>query len=104
MNWKLELHELIESTMAFANEIKRGQPIPLPDALGTVEQALADTLTPIPPPTMIAPAVLPVSQREEIRERVSIFKAHQERMTREREEYYLQVKARMLAPVDPNPR
>jgi hypothetical protein len=103
MNWKLEVHELIESTMAFANEIKRGQPIPLPVALGTVEQALADTSTPIPPPAMIAPTASLVSQREEIRERVRIFKAHQERMTREREEYYLQVKARMLAPVDPNP-
>ena len=99
MKWKLELDALIESTMAFAKDIKRGQPIAgLPVAMRTAEQALADTSTPIPPPTTI----LPVSQRDEIRQRVSSFKTHQEKIAREREEYYLQVKASMLAPVDPS--
>jgi hypothetical protein len=103
MKWKLELDALIESTMAFAKDIKRGQPIAdLPVAMRTAEQALADTSTPIPPPTTIAPTVLPASQRDEIRQRVSSFKTHQEKIAREREEYYLQVKARMLAPVDPS--
>jgi hypothetical protein len=98
MKWKLELDALIESTMAFAKDIKRGQPIAdLPVAKRTAEQALADTSTPIPPPTTIAPTmVLPASQR------VSSFKTHQEKIAREREEYYLQVKASMLAPVDPS--
>ena len=104
MKWKLELDALIESTMAFAKDIKRGQSIAgLPVAMRTAEQALADTSTPIPPPMTIAPTVvLPVSQRDEIRQRVSSFKTHQEKIAREREEYYLQVKASMLAPVDPS--
>ena len=50
MKWKLELDALIESTMAFAKDIKRGQPIAdLPVAMRTAEQALAETSTPIPP-------------------------------------------------------
>ena len=105
MKWKLELDALIESTMAFAKDIKRGQPIAdLPVAMRTAEQALADTSTPIPPRTTIAPTVvLPASERDEIRQRVNNFRAHQEKMAREREDYYLQVKAKMLALVDPNP-
>jgi hypothetical protein len=99
MNWKLELDALVESTMAFVRDIER-QSIPdLPVALRTAEQALADTSTPIPLPTAITPA----SERDEIRQRVSNFKAHQEKMARRREDYYLQMKAKMLAPADPGP-
>ena len=102
MNLKQELDALIESTMAFANDVKRRQPIPdLPVAIvaiRTAEQALADTSKPITAPATIAPAVRPASESDEIRQRVNNFRAHQEKMTREREDYYLQVKARMLAP------
>jgi hypothetical protein len=99
MNLKQELDALIESTMAFANDVKRRQPIPdLPVAMRTAEQALADTSKPITAPATIAPAVRPASESDEIRQRVNNFRAHQEKMTREREDYYLQVKARMLAP------
>jgi hypothetical protein len=114
MNWKHELDALIESTMAFANDVKRRHPIPdLPIAMRTAEQALADTSIPIQPPITITPAhqalpidapsfdLWPVSESDEIRQRVSNFKAHQEKMAREREDYYSQVKAKMLAPVDP---
>jgi cytochrome c556 len=101
MNVRQELDALIESTMAFANGIKRRQPIPeLPVALRAAEQALADTAKRIPAaPIPITPTAWPGSERDEIRQRVSNFKAHQEKMAREREEYYLQMKARMLAPV-----
>jgi hypothetical protein len=100
MDWKRDLDALIESTMTFVKDVKQRQPIPdLPVALRTAEQALADTSTPIPPPTTIAPTASLASQREEIRERVSKFKAHQEKLAREREDYYLQMKTRMLAPV-----
>ena len=86
MNWKQEIDALIESTMAFARDVNR-QPIPdLPVAMGTA-----------------APIVRPTSERDEIRQRVDNFKAHQEKIAREREDYYLQVNAKMLAPVDPNP-
>jgi hypothetical protein len=93
MNWKQELDALIESTMAFARDVQR-HPIPdLPVAMRTAEQALADTSKPIPP----TPTVWPTSERDEIQQRVNNFKAHQEKMAREREDYYLQIKARMLA-------
>src|ERR1700737_3795809 len=93
MNWKQELDALIESTMAFARDVQR-QPIPdLPVAMRTAEQALADTSKPIPP----TPAVCPASERDEIQQRVNNFKAHQEKLAREREDYYLQIRARMLA-------
>jgi hypothetical protein len=100
MNLKQELDALIASTMAFANDVKQRHRIPdLPVALRAAEQALADTSKPILPTVTITPAGWPSSERDEIRRRVSSFKAHQEKMTREREEYYSQVKARMLAPV-----
>ena len=93
MNLKQELDALIESTMAFANDVKQRQRIPdLPLALRAAEQALADTSKPMT-------TVWPVSERDEIRQRVSNFKAHQEKLAREREDYYSQMKARMLAPV-----
>ena len=103
MDWKRDLDALIESTMAFVKDVKQRQPIPdLPVALRTAEQALADTSKPIPPPITIAPTDSLALQRDEIRERVSSFKKHQEKMARDREEYYLQVRVRMLAPVDPS--
>ena len=103
MDWKRNPDALIESTMAFVKDVKR-EPIPdLPLALRTAEQALADTSKPITARATVAPTVWPASERDEMRQRVSNFKAHQEKMAREREDYYLQVKARMLAPVDPNP-
>jgi hypothetical protein len=95
----MKLDALVESTMALARDIER-QPIPdLPVAVRTAEQALADTSKPTPLPAAITPA----SERDEIRQRVSNFNAHQEKMAREREDYYLQMKAKMLAPVDPDP-
>jgi len=98
---KQEVDALIESTMAFAKDVSRRQPVAdLPVAMRTAEQALADTSKPIPPPATIVPTMLPASERDEIRQRVSNFKAHQEKIAREREDYYLQVKARMLASVD----
>ena len=98
MNLKQGLDALIESTMEFASDLKRNQPIPdLPDAMKVAEQALADTSKSVTPPATLSP----VSERDEIRQRVKNFKAHQEKMAREREDYYLQMKAKMLAPVDP---
>jgi hypothetical protein len=98
MDWKLELDALIENTMVFANHVKR-KPVPdLPIAMKTAEQALAATPKPVGPPANITPIVLPTSERDEIRQRVSKFRAHQEKMAREREHHYLQVKARMMPP------
>jgi hypothetical protein len=99
VNWKLELDALVESTMAFARDVERRRITDLPVAFRTAEQALADTSKSIP----LAAAITPASERDEIRQRVSNFKAHQEKMARQRENYYLQMKAKMLAPVDPGP-
>ena len=83
-----------------ANDVRRRQSnLDLPVALRVAEKALADTSKPIPLPITITPAAWPASERDEIRQRVKNFKAHQEKMAREREDYYLQVKARMLASV-----
>jgi hypothetical protein len=92
MDWKLELDALIENTVAFANHVKR-KPIPdLPVAMKTAEQAPQ----PVAPPVTITPILLATSERDEIRQRVSNFRAHQEKVAREREHHYLQVKARMM--------
>jgi|ERR1700726_3025571 hypothetical protein len=96
MDWKPDT--LIENTMAFANDLKR-QPISnLPDAIRTAEQALADTSKPIPLPSTFAPMTWAASERDEILQRVNNFKAHQQKVAREREDYYLQIKAKMTAP------
>ena len=92
---KQELDALIESAMTFAREVGR-QPIPdLPVVLRTAEPALAERLKPIPRPATITPIASPASERDEILQRVTNFKAHQQKMAREREDYYLQMKARM---------
>jgi hypothetical protein len=98
MDWKLELDALIENTMAFANQVKR-KPIPeLAIAMKTAEQALAESPKPVAAPANNTPVAFPTSERDEIRQCVSRFRAHQEKMVREREHHYLQVKARMMPP------
>jgi hypothetical protein len=103
MDWKLELDALIESAMAFAKDVKTQSISDLALVVRTAEQALADTSKPIPLPSAIMPMTRSTSERDEILQRVSNFRAHQEKMAREREGYYLQTKARMLAAIDPNP-
>jgi hypothetical protein len=56
-----------------------------------------------PLPAAVAPMTWLTSERDEILQRVSNFRAHQEKMAREREDYYLQAKAKMLAAIDPIP-
>jgi hypothetical protein len=99
MNWKLEFDALVESTMAFARDVGPRPTPDLPVAVRIAEQALAETAKPFP----VRVAIMPTSERDEIKQRVSKFKAHQEKMAREREGYYLQMKAKMLAPVNPDP-
>jgi cytochrome c556 len=96
MDWKPD--RLIESTMALANDVKR-QPISnLPAAIRTAEQALADTSKQIPLPSTFTPMTWAASERDEILQRVNNFKAHQQKVAQEREDYYLQIKAKMTAP------
>ncbi len=102
MDWMLALDALIESTMVFAKDVK---PKPISDlalVVRTAELALADKTRPIPRPAAITPMTRPTSERDEILRHVSNFRAHQEKMAREREGYYLQARAKMLGLVDPN--
>src|ERR1700704_2505079 len=94
---KNELDALIESTMAFARDVNRK---PIPERAGDLsatERMFAPTPEAVEHHTPIPSIVLPLSERDQIRQRVNDFRAHQEKMKREREEYYSQVKARMTA-------
>jgi hypothetical protein len=79
-NWKNDFDRLVEETTAFANKHRVVPPMPRDFA----------------EPSRLPPVNLNNSQREEIRQRVSNFKAHQERFTREREEFAASQMKRML--------
>jgi hypothetical protein len=100
MDWKLELDLLVENTIAFVNSVNRESRPDLALAVRTAEQRLADTSKPIA--EAITPATWRASERDEILQCVNNFKAHQEKMARQREDYYLQMKAKMLASADPS--
>ena len=88
--------------MAFAKDIKPKPISDLTPVVRTAEQALADRSKPIPILAANTLRTEPTSERDEILRRVSNFRAHQEKTARDREEYYLKMKAIMTAPpVDP---
>jgi hypothetical protein len=120
--WKIELDALVTETIAFAANVKKlTQPkkvtlvadttaserdtkdeivqADLP-VLANVEAVLAQEPTaPAPFPEETWPArlpamTLPLSERDEIKQRLANFKAHQLRMQAERESYYSQTMAR----------
>ena len=103
MDWQREFDALIESTIAFAKDVKPKPISNLAPVVRTAEQALAHKSKLIPLPAANTPMTWPRSERDEILQRVSNFRAHQQKMAREREDYYLQAKAKMLAAIDPNP-
>jgi hypothetical protein len=70
-NWQADLDALVEETMAFAKSIGVERPVPR-----TVME-----------PNRIPPVNLNLSERDQIRQRVANFKAHQERFAREREDF-----------------
>jgi hypothetical protein len=69
-NWQADLDALVQETMALTKSV-RVEP--------TMTRALVD-------PNRL-PANLDRSERDEIRQRVANFKAHQERFAREREDF-----------------
>jgi hypothetical protein len=70
-DWKTELDALVRETMAVTKTLEAGPP---------AQRTIAEQNR-IPPLNGIK------SEREEIRERVASFKAHQQRFIRERENY-----------------
>lgn len=84
MSWKQDSDALVEQTMAFAKSVK-GETVKPEIPMALIDEALA----PQPPGSArLTPMVWPTSGREEIKQRVANFKAHQARVQREREDYY----------------
>jgi hypothetical protein len=79
--WKADLDALVEETMAFTKSVCVEPPIPR-----TVVE-----------PNRMPPVNWMQSEREEIRQRVANFRAHQQRLIREREDYAASEWNRMLA-------
>ena len=80
-DWKTELDALVKETMAFAKSLRVEPPMPR-----TIVE-----------PNRMPPVSRIVSEREEIRQRVANFKAHQQRFIREREDYASSEWKRILA-------
>ena len=81
VNWKADLNSLIEETMAFAKSVR-------------VEPSMPRTVV---EPNRMPPVSWMESEREDIRQRVANFKAHQQRFIRAREDHAASEFKRMLA-------
>jgi hypothetical protein len=84
-NWNADLDALVEETMAFTKSVRVEPPM----------------LRAVVEPNRMPPVNLNNSERDEIRQRVANFKAHQERFAREREEFAASQLKRMLGNRDP---
>jgi hypothetical protein len=115
MNWKQEHDLLIVQTMAFARSVNARAPQAGPGLENAaVENAAVENpwleTSPINAPAEAAPRVEPLpvalpsvrhaSLREEIRGRVAAFRAHQELIRRDRDQYYQAVLARVRTPME----
>jgi len=94
MTWKQELDELIQTTMALARDAGRDHLTRTPKHVSAAEQTILKQL--VEPRPVFSPMARPASERDAIQQRVASFKTHQQRMAREREDYYLQVRATIL--------
>jgi hypothetical protein len=72
-------------------------PSPLPDAPSPLPEVPSPVPEPKTWPARLSPMTLPPSDRDEIKQRVANFKAHQLKMQAEREDYYSQTMARARA-------
>ena len=80
-NWQADLDALVKETMALTKSVRVEPPMPR----ANVE------------PNRLPPVNRMESEREEIRQRVANFRAHQQRLIREREDYAASEWNRMLA-------
>ena len=93
--WKADLDALVQEAMALAKSIRVEPAAP---------RAVIEPPVPLVEPSRLPPVSLPKSERDEIRERVSNFKAHQEPLAREREDYAASQIKRMLERSELAPR
>ncbi len=94
MQWRIELESLVEQTKAMLKNVNQKivEPAAKPDESSPREPVLETALPQVlPQVTSSSPA------QEEIKQRVAGFKAHQEKLRREREEYYLEMTAKTRA-------
>jgi hypothetical protein len=110
MNLKQEHDLLIAQTMAFARSVNARAPQTGPglENAGVENSRLESSPMNAPAeaaPRIESPVALPsvryASLREEIRGRVAAFRAHQELIRRDRDEYYKAVLARVRTPIEP---
>jgi hypothetical protein len=78
-NWQADLDALVQETMALTKSVRVESPIP---------RAVVD-------PNRMPALNLNNSERDQIRQRVANFKAHQERFAREREDFAASLLKRM---------
>ena len=105
-NWRAERDALVSETMAFVEAVRSQRPVSteavvtprqLPFGVPEHSQQPAPTVSEhaqvVSDETAEQPRLEPMkwdgSAREEIRQRIATFKAHQQRFTREREDYAL---------------
>jgi uncharacterized protein YlxW (UPF0749 family) len=93
--WKVELDALIVDTTAYVRSL--GAAGPLARGFEMAKPVSANVLTPAVIQTALQERSRVKSEREEIRQRVNDFRAHQARLAREREEYANSV-LRMIVP------
>jgi hypothetical protein len=97
VSWKSDLDALIEQTMTLVRNVPTDRAISKP-IVDPIEQVVADA----PKPACGFERMnRPKSEREEIRQRVARFKAHQQKIQREREDYCTRTLAKtqnLLAP------
>jgi len=119
-NWKTELDAFVSETMAFVEAVRPQRPIStrqsLPLAVPEHFQQTAPTVSKhahvVSNETAEQPRLEPMkwagSEREEIRRRVANFKAHQQRFTKEREDYaastLIRVQGGVTAPHQDEPK
>jgi hypothetical protein len=85
--------------MALA-KIASGEPIAAKPApfLNAIDEVLAEPSS-NPGRKTFAPMIWPTFEREEIKQRVANFRAHQQKLTHEPEDFYLQTMAKALSPI-----
>jgi hypothetical protein len=83
MTWQEDRDALVEQTMTFVKNA-RDQHVKFKPNPGIVAQVFAEAPKPV---AAFAPMIWPISEREEIKQRVASFKAIQQRVQREREDY-----------------
>ena len=89
-SWQNDLDTLVKESMALARNVTGQSAAVVEPVLAVGEQALAEPR----PRATAAPMTWPVSEREEIKQRVANFKAHQLKVQNEREGYYFKTMSR----------